>query len=68
MIIILGTVSKRCYRQAILVKKEGGRGLASNGDSVDTTIRRLEDYSKWAKRLITATRNSSDCVKTNRTK
>ena len=39
-------------------RKEGGRGLASIKDSVDASIRRLEDYIKKKKeRLITATRN-----------
>ena len=39
-------------------RKEGGRGLASIEDPVDTSIQRLEDYiEKHDGRLITAIRN-----------
>ena len=42
-------------------KKEGGRGLASNEDSVDTSIQRLEDFIEKPERgLITAIRNNTD--------
>ena len=38
-------------------RKEGGRGLASIEDSVDTSMRRFEDYIEKHKRVqITATR------------
>ena len=49
-------------------RKEGGRGLASIEDSVDTSIQRLEDYIKkrWG-RLTTATRNNTDNTWINRT-
>ena len=42
-------------------RKEGGRGLASIEDSVDTSIQRLEDYIENHERgLITAIRNNTD--------
>ena len=42
-------------------RKEGGRGLASIEDSLDTSIQRLEDYKEKHERgLITATRNNTD--------
>ena len=48
-------------------RKEGGRGLASIEDSVDTSIKRLEGYiEKHERGLITATRNDTDNPKTNR--
>ena len=48
-------------------RKEGGRGLASIGDSVDASIQRLEDYiEKHEVGLIKATRNDNDNTKTNR--
>ena len=41
--------------------KEGGRGLASIEDSVDTSIQRLEDYiEKHERELIAAIRNNTD--------
>ena len=41
--------------------KEGGRGLASFEDSVDTPIQRLEEYiEKHERGLITTIRNNSD--------
>ena len=41
-------------------RKEGGRGLASIEDSVDTSIQRLEDYiEKHERGLITASRNDT---------
>ena len=41
--------------------KEGGRGLASIKDCVDTSIQRLEDYiEKHERGLITALRNNTD--------
>ena len=42
-------------------RKEGGRGLTSIEDSVDTSIQRLEDYiEKHERGLITAIRNNTD--------
>ena len=42
-------------------RKEGGRGLVSNEDSVDASIQRLEDYiEKHEGGLITAIRNDTD--------
>ena len=50
-------------------RKERGRGLASIEDSVDASIKRLEDYiEKYGQKLITAIRNNTDNnTKTNRT-
>ena len=48
-------------------RKEGGRGLASIEDSVNTSIQRLEDYiQKYEGGLITATRNDTDNTMDNR--
>ena len=48
-------------------RKEGGRGLASIEDSFDALIQQLEDYiGKHEWELITATRNDTDYMKTNR--
>ena len=48
-------------------RKEGGRGLASIEDSVDTSIQRLEDNIEKHKRgLITAIRNNTDNTIDNR--
>ena len=48
-------------------RKEGGRGLASIEDSVDTSIQRLEDYIEKHKRgLITAIRKNTDNTIDNR--
>ena len=48
-------------------RKEGGRGLASIEDSVDTSIQRLKDYIKKHERgLITAIRNNTDNTIDNR--
>ena len=42
-------------------RKEGGRGLASIEDIVDTSIQRFEDYiEKHEQGLITAIRNDTD--------
>ena len=42
-------------------RKEGGRGLSSIEDSVDTSTQRLEDYiEKHERGLITAIRNNTD--------
>ena len=42
-------------------RKEGGRGLASIEDSVDTSIQRLGDYiEKHERGLITAIKNDTD--------
>ena len=49
--------------QAICIKKEGGKGLASIEDSVDASIERLEDHiEKHEGGLITAIRNDSDNI------
>ena len=48
-------------------RKEGGRGLTSIEDSVDTSIQRLEDYiEKHERGLITAIRNNTDNTIDNR--
>ena len=48
-------------------RKEGGRGLASIEDSVETSIQRLEDYKEKHERgLITAIRNNTDNTIDNR--
>ena len=49
-------------------RKEGGRGLTSIEDSVDTSIQRLEDYIEMCVgKLITVTGSNSDKTRTNRT-
>ena len=49
-------------------RKEGGRGLTSNEDSVNASIWWLEDYiEKLGGRLITATWNNTDNTRINRT-
>ena len=53
-------------RQYVL-RKEGGRGFASTGDSFDASIQRLEDYKEKHERgLITAIRNDIDNMMDNR--
>ena len=48
-------------------RKEGGRGLDSNEDSVDTSIQRLKDYlEKHEGGLITAIKNDIDHTMENR--
>ena len=48
-------------------RREGGRGLASIEDSVDTSIQQLEEYiEKHGGRLITATRNNTNAMRTSR--
>ena len=48
-------------------RKEGGRGLTSIENSVDTSIQRLEEYmEKHEGGLITATRNKTDNTMDNR--
>ena len=48
-------------------RKEGGRGVASIEDSVDTWIQRLKDYiEKHERGLITAIRNNTDNTIDNR--
>ena len=45
-------------------RKEGGRGLSSIENSVDSSIQQLEDYmEKHGIRLITGTRNNNDNTK-----
>ena len=48
-------------------KKEGGSELASNENSVDASIQRLEDnIEKHERGLFAATRNDTDNTKTNK--
>ena len=48
-------------------RKQGGRGHASIENSVDTSIKRLEDYiEKHERELVTAIRNNSDNTVDNR--
>ena len=48
-------------------RKEGGRGIASIEDRVDTSIQRLEDYIEKRERgLITAISNNADNTIDNR--
>ena len=48
-------------------RKEGGRGLSSIEDSVDTSMQRFEDYIEKDERgLITAIRNNTDDMIDNR--
>ena len=48
-------------------RKDGGRGLASIEDSVDTSIQRVEDYiEKYEQGLIMAIRNNTDITIDNR--
>ena len=47
-------------------RKEGGRGLASIEDSIDTSIQRLKDYiQNHEGGLITATRSESENTMNN---
>ena len=51
---------------SLVSRKAGGRELASMEDSVGASIR-LEDYTeKRREGMITATRNDTDNMKTNR--
>ena len=60
--------SRDDFDRRYVSRKEGGIGLTSIEDSVDTLIQRLEDYiEKWEERLITATRNNTDNMRSNRT-
>ena len=48
-------------------RKEGGRGLTRIGDSIDTSIQRLEDYiEKHEGGMITSLRNNTDNTMNNR--
>ena len=48
-------------------RREGGRGIASIEDSVNTSIHRLEDYiEKHERGLITAIRNNTENAINNR--
>ena len=50
-----------------VLRKEGGRGLASIEDSMDASIRRLEDYiEKHKGGLITAIKNNTGNTMDNR--
>ena len=58
--------SRDCVDRQYVSRKEGGRGLASIEDSVDTLIQRLDDYvEKHERGLITAIRNNTDNAKDN---
>ena len=49
-------------------RKEGGKGLANIEDSVDASIRGVEDYIKKSKeRLMTVASKTTDHIRTNRT-
>ena len=49
-------------------RREGERGLASIENSVDTSIKRLEDYTEKRRgRLIIATRNNTNGTRTSGT-
>ena len=51
-----------------MCQKENGEGFASNEDSVDVSIQRLEDYiEKHGGKQIAATRNNCNDTRTNRT-
>ena len=69
----LMTIHKALHSRADVVRlyvsrKEVGRGLTIIEDSVDASIQRLVDYiQKRGGRLITATRNNTDKMRTNRT-
>ena len=48
-------------------RKEGGRGLVDNEDSVDASIQRLKDNIEECREImITATRNNTDNKRANR--
>ena len=50
-------------------RKERGRGPASIEDSIDTSIRQLQDYiKKYKEKLIRVTRNNINNTSINRTK
>ena len=52
-----------------VTRKEGGRGLTSIEDSVDTSILRLRDYIQKSKeRLITAASSSTENMTINNKK
>ena len=49
-------------------RKEGGRGLTSFEKRVDASIKRIKDnIKKLGGRLIPATRNNTNNIRTNRT-
>ena len=62
----LMTMYKALYPRYVIdrlyvLRKEGGKGLASIEDSVDISIQQLEDYiEKCGGRLITATRSNTN--------
>ena len=61
--------SKDDVDRLYVTRKEERRGLISIWDNVDASIKRLEDYiENRGGRLITATRNNTDCTNINRTK
>ena len=47
-----------------VLRKEGGRGIASIEDSIGASIQQLKD-KKHGERVITATRNDTDNTKNN---
>ena len=65
--LIFGIHPRDDRNRLYVSRGEGGRGLTSIEDSVDTSIQWLEDYiEKHEGGLITATRNDTDNTKTNR--
>ena len=62
-------ISELTKTDCICQEKKGGSGLAINQDSIDASIQGLEDDIKnRGGKLITATRDHTDCTRTNRTK
>ena len=58
------TTQKGLHLRDVCVKKRRGRGLASMEDSVNTSMRRLEDYIRMNKEnLITAIRNNANSTR-----
>ena len=63
----LMTMHKALHPRDDVDRKEGGRGLASIEDSVDTSLQRLEDYiQKHDGGLITTIRSDTDNTMDNR--
>ena len=50
------------------VPRNGGRGLPSIQNSIDSSIQREDDIKKLKGRLITTTRNNTDITSINTTK
>ena len=61
MIMLKALYSRDNVDRLYVSRKEGGRRLTSIEDSVDASIRRLDDYiEKHEGELITAIRNSTE--------